>query len=312
MTVIAVGTGALLHSFDGPAPTGATRTNLAGTGSMSVTIVGSDFGWASYSGENRVGDSGVEATNWVSDSAMRGKAGAGSWSQLKETATVAMSLDTLAGILSYEHTWSLTSNVAGTGSTSVTIVGTGLSTTNPSVRSRVGGSDMEATWWMADSSIHGKVSSGSLASHAVVLTIEDEQETALAALTYDRSWTLATNVAATGATSVTVVGSGLGTQDGSVSGRVSMTSTEATVWHADSSMHAKVSSGSLSSRTVVLTSTDEAESAAGSLTYDRSWSLVSNITATGCDCRRKCEWHVGEFRVIVCCPRPVIACVPIV
>ena len=51
--------------------------NLPATGSRSLTIVGAGLSSASYSGQIRAAPTAAEATNWISDSAVRGLGAAG-------------------------------------------------------------------------------------------------------------------------------------------------------------------------------------------------------------------------------------------
>jgi hypothetical protein len=158
-------------------------TNIAGTGSMSMTVQGGGMGLSVHTAEGRRGPTACEATTWESDSSARchvgggqlgsrrlsmsvGLAGAGSMSQ-------GQSID-LAGLSQVRG-----SNRATTGSASVTVSGWRLGNVGHSGAGRAMQSSCEGTVWLSDSSVVCNFGGGWLGRGRVLLTSGERRLAAL-------------------------------------------------------------------------------------------------------------------------------------
>ena len=121
------GTGAGVVSYDVPGVSGSVRMNLAVTGGVETTVVGSGYGGVSYSASVRVGGSGCEASEWASGTSVVCVGSAGGVGGTRRVAvSVGSQVGSGTGFVSYDGA-SVSSvcgdNVGATGSVSVTIVG---------------------------------------------------------------------------------------------------------------------------------------------------------------------------------------------
>ena len=127
-----------------------TRKNLAGTGSVSLTVAGAGLGLLAYTTSLRKSKTGCEATEWQSETAVRCLTGSGAEGTRRViitagarpgTSTEGWSVDT-AGLSMVRK-----SNRAGTGSASVTVHGSQMGLVSYTGRAREGQTGCEATEW---------------------------------------------------------------------------------------------------------------------------------------------------------------------
>ena len=141
-------------SFDGGS-VGVVRVgNRAAAGSAGVTLHGSSFGLGGYSGRVRVGLSGCEASEWVSDSAVKCRVSSG----VRGTRGVSVTVGERVGSVSEAYSFDAATlsvlrvgNRAATGSASVTVQGAGFGLVDYSGGVRVGLSACEASEWVSGS-----------------------------------------------------------------------------------------------------------------------------------------------------------------
>ena len=89
-------------SFDVPSLSVLTRGNRATTGSASVTVHGSNFAHARYTQAMRVGHSACEASDWVSETSVYCRIGAGVFGSLRVTLTAGDFVGSLTNALSFD------------------------------------------------------------------------------------------------------------------------------------------------------------------------------------------------------------------
>ena len=124
------------------------RTNAATTGSVVLTLVGSNLGTSDYSGRLRIGETACESSEWTSDSSLQCKASAGVVSSLSGTMTVSQESSVLSQAISYDGarlSTSVGTNAPTTGSVVLTLVGSNFGTSDYSGRLPVGDTACESS-----------------------------------------------------------------------------------------------------------------------------------------------------------------------
>eukprot|EP00961_Rhodomonas_salina_P141935 1910978-Rhodomonas_salina.1 len=197
----------------------------------------------------RTGGTRAEASQWQSETSVRGMLASAHGGTRRVTVTTQV----LPGSLSEVFSFSCPSvsvleiaNAAGTGSLSLTVHGSGLAGTASSVRVTSGETSCEATAWQSQSSVTCFVASGLSRSSRVGITASSSIGTLSAVVSFDSprmSQLRFANLPATGSTSVTVLASSFGAAEYTVSGRQMFSSCEATLWLSDSSLRYMVPGG---------------------------------------------------------------------
>ena len=162
-------------SYDIHYVTAATRTNIAATGSTSVTISGVSYGHLGRSMAARLGDTAMEETIWVSDTSINSKSGVGARGTLRMVVTAGSHAATLTEAVSYEHALILSSvktkNYPLEGGTSMTVFGGVFSPQRATLSVRMGDTVCEATDWSSSyTEILCKPVRGSRGTRRVTLT----------------------------------------------------------------------------------------------------------------------------------------------
>eukprot|EP00961_Rhodomonas_salina_P302802 3940985-Rhodomonas_salina.1 len=267
------------------------RTNVAGTGSTSMTVQGSMVGTYGVTANVRQGHSACETTEWESDTSLRCLLAAGvRWSR-----RVALTVGERVGSLTESFTLDVLTvsagramNRAGTGSASVTVEGGLFGLRSVTQMGRHGHTACENTRWEADTSLRCMSGGGvrdtrrvSVTAGALVSSVTQAWSADVGSLSVMKR----TNRAGTGSTSVTVHGSNLGL--GGVftaTTRIGHTSCEATDWEAETSIRCMISAGVRGTRRVALTVGERIGSVTQSWSHDvASMSTIrrSNRAATG-------------------------------
>jgi hypothetical protein len=149
------------------------RSNRLGTGSASVTVQGAGMGLTTYTGHVRAGQTGCEATEWESETAMRCLVGHG----VLGTRRVVMTMGERGGSLT--QVWSVDAvlmsslrhiNHAGSGSASVTIYGSSMGLVTYTGTAREGQTGCEATEWESETAVRCLIGHGARGTRRVVMT----------------------------------------------------------------------------------------------------------------------------------------------
>jgi hypothetical protein len=178
-------------------------------------------------------------------------------------------------------------NMPTLGGTWVTISGSGFGTSDASPSGRVGATACPATQWVSDSSISCKTPSGTGTGLSVGITVGQVESYAANVLSYDAvsvSSLSPSNSPATGAITLTAIGSSFATADLTGRARVGATSCAASTWVSDSILTCRVSSGVKDMRGVSVTVERQVGTAGQSFSFDAaSLSAVraSNIPTSG-------------------------------
>jgi len=246
---LAVGSVSEAFTFNMPAPSGVSGSNVATTSAMSVTLLGVCVAEADYNGQARVEGSHGKAMPCTAESSVVCKTASGTtWARHSATTRSWASLSSvLPGA----------SNGATTGATSVTLLGGGgVGPADYSSRSGVGGGVHETTAWTSSSAVACKTAAGSVWARASVMTGVVSVGSVSAVFTLDGpapSSVLASNAASTAAPSVTLLGGRVG--DVAYSGRAGVGSSdgETTAWASERSVACKTAVGTVWVRRSVMT-----------------------------------------------------------
>jgi hypothetical protein len=132
------------------------RGNRAGTGSASVTVHGAVIGFLFASGSARGGATECEASQWESETSVRCLIGRGVQGSRRVVVTTGGRSGSASGSLSFDNVvahYSIHRNCVGTGSSSLTVYGTGIGQSSSTTHLRLASTDSEATDWWSQSAI---------------------------------------------------------------------------------------------------------------------------------------------------------------
>ena len=252
------------------------RPNRATTGSVSVTLCGHGLGLAASSVVAGLGASGCEASDWVSDSAVRsnfapamgGTRGAVlTAGVLHGSATVVMSWDEAAA------SGAGSENQPSTGSATLLLAGAGFGWRFTSSVGRVRGTTCEGSWWHSDTTVLGKAGAGLGGSMRVAVTSGKALQSTTVAISLSSpavSSAVPRNGAASGSRSVTVVGIALGLTGASGRGALAGSSMEASAWASDTAVLCQLAHGWAGCRPVAVTAGMQLGSVTATVTTDGS------------------------------------------
>jgi hypothetical protein len=266
-------------SYDAVSVSGVGASNVASSGAASVTVVGSGgFGVSGVSAAGRVGGSACVASVWLSDSGLvcRAGAGYGGGGRTLEVSVV-LRRGSLSAAVSYDAV-SVSgvgaSNVASSGAASVTVVGSGgFGVSGVSAAGRVGGSACVASVWLSDSGLVCRAGAGyGGGGRTLEVSVVLRRGSLSAAVSYDAvsvSGVGTSNVASSGAASVTVVGrGGMGMAGSSAGARVGHTACQASAWASSSGVVCKAPGGLLRVTVVIASAGVLRGSASALVSYD--------------------------------------------
>ena len=168
-----VGSTTLICSIDSATISTGRRSNVAGTGSLSMTVHASSMGFATYSSRFRHGDTGCESTEWVSESSVRGLVGRGAQGTRRISMTVGNRVGSVSSVLSVDSVYlcaannasnssTHSANHASTGSASITVHGSDLGQFFLTPMLRAGMSACESTEWGSETAVRCRIGRGSL------------------------------------------------------------------------------------------------------------------------------------------------------
>ena len=271
-----------------PAPsapsTEVRRMNNPGSGSSSFTVRGASFGHSAFTGRLRLARTTCEATGWQSDSALRCL----SSNSVRGTVLIAMTIGERSGSASKGFSIDIQSvssqirrNKAGTGSTSVTILGAGFGLIVRTASGSVGNSKCETTAWRSETSVRCLIGCGTRGTRRVVITAGERSGSRSAVYSVDLgsiSKLRQLNRAGTGSGSVTVQGAGLGMVATTVMVRIGQSRCESTGWASETSVGCKVSHGARGTRRVVTSAGERVGSLSSVFSIDLSSLSASKRT----------------------------------
>ncbi len=255
-----VGTTTAAHSFDFCAISFMRSINVAGTGTVRVTLLGSSMNKESSSLAVRIQTTTGELTAWKSDSSVLSQISHGIFSSKLVALSVGSNLGTKTFLLSFDlnHASVLRmSNRAGTGSMIVSVQGAniGLSLFSSSIRLHT--TDTEGTLWESDTSVCSRNPQGASSSRLFIITVGDTQYSITDYFSYDipsLSIVFPVNNPPEGSVTFTIYGKMFGTISRSIISRLGGTSCESSFWASDTSTFCKMAAGIRGTRRVSVTS----------------------------------------------------------
>jgi hypothetical protein len=141
----------------------------------------------------------------------------------------------------------------------------------------------EATNWISDTGVMLRVSAGTSASRTIILTVGIQANSITFAVSVDKirlSSSRRSNVASSGAHSITVSGSGLGLRDHTGHMRVQGSSCEATLWAADSAVRSLMMISLGGTRRISITTGDRISTWSSVFSYDSRMGMHSCVGAS--------------------------------
>jgi len=287
-------------SYDGP-QTSSMNGNGPSTGGTFLTVAGSDFGTARYTGGARIGNgnqnntvfgaTAAQATGWRSDSAITAKLPAGVSHLLGVTFTVGLQLGTSSAHFTFDAPKPSAVKLANgpsSGTTSMTISGSNFGTADYSGNSAIGDTSAETSVWGSTTSVIAKLAAGVSVGHEVVVTVGDTildakaqapmgviidhraYRTTESLFSYDApavTSTLSYELKTMGQETLTVRGGSFATWANSAQARLGHSAAEAMNWNSDSQLTLKVPAGCGKDKSVAVTSQLRTGSLSKAVTY---------------------------------------------
>jgi hypothetical protein len=239
-------------SFDGPSLSSIELSTPASSGSATVSVLGSSFALYSVSLSAFLSGSNCEVSLWVSESAVRCKASAGTVLQGSVVVSSGRFYGSLTSILSYlvPILSSLKqTNSPGTGATSFSVFGRSFGRSSQSSHISNGHTNCEATAWSSDSAFSCKTSAGIGQDRIIDVNFNSmtlSQAFSYNALVIRSHITLVLNIPTSGSVSITLAGSGFGLRGYTLRAKAGQTSCSSSNWVSESSVKSKSILGSAS------------------------------------------------------------------
>jgi hypothetical protein len=239
--------------FAEPNPTSEvvlSLSNHAPAGGSDVTVSGANFGTVDMSIQMRIGGTAALQSVWVGEDAVWAKVSPGLGTEKAIVTTVSMLAGTLEGAISYDAPSLLSVQPAGdvptAGQSNITVSGSNFGVFSSSVAVRAGFTSCEASYWISDTSVICKLSSGaglnlgvSVTSSMLIGTLTEALSYALPNITSAERL----NFPARGGISFTLSGQNFGTTSYSITLTFGATLCPSTSWESDSSIVCKAPSG---------------------------------------------------------------------
>jgi hypothetical protein len=276
-------------SYNAPAVHDVTVKSGPATGGTVVPILGKDFGAFDASTRSHVGATATTKSVWMSDSAVTGVVAQGVDNDRGVGITVASLLGTFSDVFSYfqPRISATPANTASVGGRLELIGGGSFATSDTSMKTRIGLSACESTQWASDSRVACKAAQARFQDPAVVVTVASQISTKLNAITHDFT-TLSqmhqSNARPSNISTVVVTGTALGNFALTHQLCVSGSAADSSRWISDSSLAARVPSGSGTSQKTSITVGFNVGSVSLSVSYDhpsvlaRACSVAANVS----------------------------------
>eukprot|EP00960_Hanusia_phi_P007382 210360-Hanusia_phi.AAC.1 len=237
----------------------AMQSNSPCTGSRSVVIFGNGMGLAQNTIKGRGQHTAFESSEWFSETSIHAMLYETILSSRTIAITTSARLESITQILSSDTSFLSTatqSNSPNTGSTQITVFGTGSGNSHYSISNRLHSSSCEGSDWLSSTSIVCFTSSSTARTRQSVFTVGNKIGSLTDAISHDSLLLLNdanANTPSTGAVSVTILG-GLAPFDASPGLRTGFTAMEASDWTSDTSIAGFSSRNTAGSKQIVLTS----------------------------------------------------------
>ena len=243
------GSSSVLLFYDAATVSKSSITNLAPSGSVVLSLSGSNFASNSRSMRARIHGSGQEFTVWTSDSSFACRSTSGSSASRAVIASASGSGGSISRAVSYNAPAALAnlSASADSGSMVVVVHAVQLGTVSQSQRIALGVSACEYSSWFSESMIVCKSSAGTSFSLLARVSSSNLRGSVSAVFSYVQSAVssaIGTNSPRSGSSLLTVTGSSFGAASYSQMIAFGSTSVAASMWISVSAILGKVAMGS--------------------------------------------------------------------
>jgi hypothetical protein len=260
-SLIQVGTGTYILSYDIPSIHIPIAINIPATGASSITLFGVQLARSAYSSKVRIGQTGSTVTIWRSASSLQALAPWGINLNTAARVTIQSAVNSLTSSFTFNDYQSLSNifmpNSPSTGSSSFTVHGAGFGVAALSSKHRLLPTAAESSGWASDSSLKCRIFSGIERSREVYVTFGNskvQSSTSVFSFNVVRIKRLQrANSASTGAVSISIAGSALGPQSFSLQAGMLFTGMEVSLWISDSSLVCKTAGGYSATRLMSVT-----------------------------------------------------------
>ena len=266
--------GAMVNSFSYDAPrVTALSPGTVPTSGGTLTVLGINFGVDNYAQSSSSGGSDLE-TLWVSDSTFKSTVLAGTGASKDLTCSVVSQLHVRPAAFSYAQPLitSLTLPIATTtgGGPMTTILGANFGMANSSPHAKAGFTAAATTQWISDVAVRGRAARGVGGALDVVVEVDGQRGTKVAAICYGApvvTYVSPVEVATTGRTTLTVLGSSFGSFDSSIAASVGISECLQARWTSDSSLLCLVAAGTGGARGVSARVASQSGTLVGAVRY---------------------------------------------
>lgn len=267
------GTGGMSFTYDAPVVSMVSHKNMPSTSGASITIYGNQFGFEDTTPLPRVGVTRCATTSWNSETTLVCKTASGTGFSHSFALTVGVMVGTLNVQFSYDApvlTFPHRPNAPATGSASLTLYGMNFATGDLTLTGAIGRTNCVTSSWISSTSLTcvSPVSSSIPVDASVT---RDLIGTALHVFTYDSpivSILSLPNGAASGSSSITLVGSNFVSVNLTPSATVGESVCTTTQWTTSSMVKCQLRPGLDTFKSVVLTMASLVGTSFKSFTYD--------------------------------------------
>jgi hypothetical protein len=245
-------------SYAAPSLSSVRSTNTASTGGSSVIVTGRGVGSAGYSTGYVVGFTSCEVSRWVAESSVVCKLSGSAEPVVAVSCSAGLQVSgALSAALSYNVAavwYASPGNAGSSGSSRLTVIGALFGTWDRSSKVRVHNTAAAGTGWVADSGLVCRARHGLGWLLRAYVSAGVQRGSVSAAVSYDApvvSSAGVSNVASSGAMSVSVSGRGMGVSGYSAAGRAGGSLCGASVWRSDSGLVCRTAAGSGRAQTLL-------------------------------------------------------------
>jgi hypothetical protein len=230
----------------------SAASNAPVTGSISITSVGSYFGYSSHLNKRVVafGATATSEVTWISDSCVVARPSHGSSAKRPVMLTVWWQVGSISLAFSADvptvKNCAPAKEIQSTGASIISVIGSNYGTSMLSPTISVLASHCENSLWMSSSSVFGKMHSGSASGLAIAVSVAVQFSSTTRLLSYSVplvNHSVASAVPSSGSVHVSVFGNDFAIGSISPILRFGDSSCLASTWIADSSVVSKVRSG---------------------------------------------------------------------
>ena len=261
-------------SVDGAQLSVVAMLNIAGAAPKSITIFSATIGAHTATEMVRVGQTGCERSEWMSETAVMCLPSHSISGTRRVSVTSGVMAGSVTGMVSADIGFVMHSrlgNLVSHGSEVVSVVGFGFGLFASCFSARVGVSGAEASGWMSDTCVSCRSPEGMWRSWRVSLTLGSQTTSLTRTLSYEApivSGSYPANTLFAFRSLVTIIGDSFYVEDGSLRAQMGNTACEASLWMSETSLRCRVSAGNSASALAMVTNARMPAAASECVSYD--------------------------------------------